>query len=400
MSGRTTGITRILRRQPESVSGTRSVEPAGPRTQLQALHVFRVIAMVLVVAQHSVWAGEWSPGSTTRVVLADLLDNSTVLFVFLSGYLFQHVAGRRSYREFLTRRVTHVLVPYVVVALPAALLASVWPRAAGDFTAPAGEPVLAKVGWYLLHGATQVNIALWFVPMIMLYYLLAPAFWLVARHPRLYWALVLLVPMSLLAHRPSIAPDVDTLALAVYFLPVYVAGMCASHHCERLQPLLRRHWAVLSLAFVAVLVVYVRFAEHHGNYRGAALFSQEHGPVDWLLAQKLLLCVAVLAIAERVAHHCGPLRTIGLASFSVFLVHCYVVNAVKLTAAYFGMDLGSLTGWIGTTLIALVSSLLVVRAAWAVLGRRSIYAIGSSPVRRNGRPTGINSGPVSDEPVR
>jgi probable poly-beta-1,6-N-acetyl-D-glucosamine export protein len=386
MSGRSMEITRILRRQPEPVYDPRTPsagaapDPAGAGTQLQALHVFRVVAMVFVVAQHSVWAGEWPPGSTTREVLADLLDNSTVLFVFLSGYLFHHVAGRRGYREFLTRRVTRVLVPYLVVAFPAAVLAAVSPRAAGDFTGPAGEPFPVKVGWYLLHGATQVNIALWFVPMIMLFYLLAPVFRLVARHPRLYWALVVLVPMSLLAHRPSITPDVDTLALAVYFAPVYLAGMCASHHRERLQPLLRRHWAEPVLAFLVVLIAQVLLAEHHGNYRGAALFTQEHGLIDWLLAQKLLLCVAVLAVAERIAHRGGFLRKIGDASFSVFLVHCYAVNAVKITASFLGMDLGSLAEWIATTLIALVSSLLVVRAAWAVLGRRSVYVIGSAPV--------------------
>jgi peptidoglycan/LPS O-acetylase OafA/YrhL len=312
-------------------------------------------------------------------VLADLLDNSTVLFVFLSGYLFHHVAGRRPYREFLTRRVTRVLVPYLVVGFPAALAAAVSPRAAGAFTGAAGEPVPVRVGWYLLNGATQVNIALWFIPMIMIYYLLAPAFQLAARRPQLYWALLVLVPISLLAHRPALPPVVDTLAMAVYFAPVYLAGMCASHHRERLQPLLRRHWAVPTLAFVAVLIVQVTVAEHHGNYRGVALFSQEHGLVDWLLAQKLLLCVALLALAERLAHRCGFMRTIGYASFSVFLMHCYAVNAVKLAAGYLGMGLGSPGVWMATTMIALVSSLLVVRMTWAVLGRRSVYVIGSSP---------------------
>jgi peptidoglycan/LPS O-acetylase OafA/YrhL len=366
-----------------SQDGTASTAegPGAGGDQLFALHAFRVVAMLFVVAQHAMWAGVWPAGSTARVVLADLLDNSSVLFVFLTGYLFHHVAARRSYREFLARRLTRVLVPYLVIALPAAVLAAVSPRAAGAFAGPVDQPILVRTAWYLVNGATQVNIALWFVPMVVLFYLLAPVFQFVARRPHRYWVLLVLVPLSLLAHRPTLQPAVDPLAMTVYFASAYIAGMCASHHRERLQPLLRRHWLPLSLAFLAVLVAQVLLAGHHGNYSGAALFSQEHGLIDWMLAQKLLLCVVLLGAAERFTPTWRVLRVVGLASFSVFLLHCYVVNAVKLSAESVGMGLGSLAGCAATTLVAVGASLLVVRAAWAVLGRRSVYVVGSAPVR-------------------
>jgi hypothetical protein len=59
-------------------------------------------------------------------------------------------------------------------------------------------------------------------------------------------------------------------------------------------------------------------------------------------------------------------------------MHCYAVNAMKLAGEQVGIGLGSLTEWGATTAIAIVSSLLVVRVAWRALGRRAVYAIGSS----------------------
>jgi surface polysaccharide O-acyltransferase-like enzyme len=350
-----------------------------PSTFLPGLHAFRAIATVMVVGQHAAWALPWPPDSTARRVLADVLDNSTVLFVFLAGFLFAHLSGRYSYTGFLRRRFTMVVLPYLCVLAPAAVLAVLSPRVGGPFTDVAGEPEVLRLGWFVLHGATMVNIALWFVPMITLYYLLAPVFGAFLRWPGLYWLLALLVPLSLLAHRQAIVPHADILAMALYYLSAYVLGMCASHHRARLE-LCARYWWVLAGGYVLALVAEIAWDPHHGNYDGAALFTTEHGAVDWIFAQKLLLCLALLATTQRFSDRLRGLRGLGFAGFSVFLVHCYLVNALKLGMA--GLHLGgSVPAWLGTTAAALAGSLLLVRAARAVLGPWSPYVIGSASPR-------------------
>jgi hypothetical protein len=116
-------------------------------TFLPGLHAFRAIATVMVVGQHAAWALPWPPDSTARRVLADVLDNSAVLFVFLAGFLFAHLFGRYSYTGFLRRRFTMVVLPYLCVLAPAAVLAVLSPAsAARSPTSPGSRRCCAWAG--------------------------------------------------------------------------------------------------------------------------------------------------------------------------------------------------------------------------------------------------------------
>jgi surface polysaccharide O-acyltransferase-like enzyme len=307
-----------------------------------------------------------------------------VLFVFLSGFLFQHLAGRHSYPTFLRKRFTTVVLPYLVVCLPAAIASALVPRFGTPYTDITDRSAVYRIVWFLLKGSTALNIALWFVPMIALYYLLAPAFLQIVRRPRLYGLLILLVPLSLLAHRPQLVPHVDTLQASVYFLSAYIAGMWASQYRHRIQPVLSRWWPVLSIGFVLALLAQIVFNTHHGNYDGAHLFSQEHGPVDWVFAERLLECFALLALTCRFSARLEGLRFLGFASFSIYLVHCYYVNGVKLAFLALDLDTGNFASWLFTTVVALALSVLTVIAVRRILGRRSLYVIGSASTPRTG----------------
>lgn len=345
---------------------------------LPGLHAFRAIATILVVGQHTAWILSWPPNSTTRAVLADLLDNSTVLFVFLSGFLFAHLAGRHSYLGFLRRRATTVVAPYLIVGLPAAVLAVFLPRVAGPFTEPAGQPAVLRFLWFMLHGTTVVNQALWFIPMIALFYLLSPLFTAFLRYPVLFWLLPPLIVFSVLAHRVTLAPDSDTLSLAAYYVPAYVAGMWASHFRTTLESW-ARHWWVASAAWLAMLLAQVLFASRHGNYEGLHLFSQENGLLDLSFLQKLLLCLALYLTTHRFAARLGGLRRLGFASFSVYLIHCYLVTAFKVGLMTLNLPTGGLLAWVLTTAAAAGVSLLIVFGIHRLFGRYSIYVIGSAP---------------------
>lgn len=342
--------------------------------------------MWLVVGQHAAWILPWPADSEVRRILADVLDNSTVLFVFLSGYLFAHLRGRYTYVGFLRRRLTTVVIPYVFVVTPAAVLAAISPRAGAPFTDITGWPAALRFGWFVVHGATLVNIALWFVPMITIYYLISPLFSLFVRIPQLYWLLVLLVPFSMLAHRSAIIPHADILELAAYYASVYILGMAASQFRSRLEPCARYWWA-FGLAFLAALLAEIFFSPHHGNYEGARLFSTEHGLLDWVFGQKLLLCVALLAVTHRFADRLANLRLLrylGFASFSVYLVHCYLIDAIKLLIEPFHLN-GTILAWAATTVLALVGALCIVAIARRVLGPYSLYVIGSVDERVTSR---------------
>lgn len=344
---------------------------------LRYVHGFRAVAIVVIVAGHAVFTLTWPATSPTRDILLDLLDGGTVLFVFVAGFLFHHLAGRFVYRDYLTKKLQYVILPYVLVSIPAIVVTLRFTDLPGRFPELAGTPEAYQALWLLLKGGATFNYPLWFVPMIALFYLAAPLFMLFVRHPRLYLVLLVLVPYSLLAHRTD---ELDTPVIALYFLPAYLAGMWASEHRVRLEAVLDRFWIALTAAWFASVAAMFLLLDHHGNYYGLAPFSQEHGLIDWMFAQKLLLCFTLLAVMRRIDRRVGDrLRALGDASFTIFFVHGYALVAVQV-------GWGVLMGYPpqGSAPAALVLTAAVVAGAMAgttltqrLLGKRSRYLIGS-----------------------
>lgn len=344
---------------------------------LRYVHSFRAVAIVVIVAGHAVFVLAWPEPSRTRDLLLDLLDSGTVLFVFVAGFLFHHLAGRFDHRDYLTKKLTNVLVPYLVVSVPAVVYTVLFTELAADRPVLAGTSVVYQAFWLLFKGGATFLFSLWFIPMITLFYLAAPLFMLMRRHPRLYLVLLVLVPYSLLAHRTD---ELDTVGIALYFLSSYVLGMWASHYRTRMEDLLDRYWAVLAGAFLAAVLVMFLVLDHHGNYYGAAPFSQEHGLIDWMYLQKLLACFALLGVLRRFDGVLGErLRYLGDISFTVFFVHGYLLMAVLVVSGR--LVGGPPPGNVATFLLLTTGVVLATMGGTAlvrrVFGRRSRYLIGS-----------------------
>lgn len=344
---------------------------------LRYVHNFRAVAIVVIVAGHAIVTLGWPVVSPTRDFLLDLLDNGTVLFVFVAGFLFHHLSARYRYRDYLTKKLTNVIVPYLLIMLPAVAYTVLFTDVGATTPQLAGLHPLAQAGWMFLHGSGTFNYPLWFIPMISLFYLAAPVFIRFVSHPRLYLVLVVLVPLSMLAHR---TPESDTLTIALYFLPAYVAGMWASQYRARIEPLLDRYLLPLAAAYLAAVLVAFLFDDWHGNYYGATPFSQEHGPVDWLFAQKLLLCFALLAVLRRLDTALGErLRFLGDVSFTIFFAHGYALFAVQVVYARFpGGDVpGNLVVWLLLSASTIAATMVGAAVVRRLAGRRSRYLIGS-----------------------
>ncbi len=132
------------------------------------------MAIIFVVAGHCTPLFNWD-GLHSGWVLYSLMPNSTVFFVFIAGFLFQHVSGKFEYRDYIKKKSLNVLLPYLVLSLAVIMVRSLLTHD-GIF-----DPVNVShwstfartVSWALLTGHTMLQ--LWFIPMIALFYLLAPA---------------------------------------------------------------------------------------------------------------------------------------------------------------------------------------------------------------------------------
>lgn len=363
--------------QPTSyqVVGSATAEP--PAAFLTNVHWFRGVAIVAVVATHVLFEFDWRPEVLWEFKLSlSLMQNGTVLFVFVAGLLFQHLAHRFSYRTYLWSKCKFVLLPYLLVSLPYVWLQYV--RQFGIF-GPGIErrfesPLLHAAGMYL--SGAQMPIPLWFVPMIALFYLAAPLFLWVDANPRRYWAIVPLLILASFVHRPQ--NHVMLRQSFVYFLPVYLCGMWTSRYMTQVMPWVRRLLVPGLMVMVGLTAFEVITRQRPGAIESAAAFSTERGVFDVNIYTKLGLSFALLywlqSCPKWLAKLLDPLAS---ASFGIFFVHFYIV--------YFARDVRrwAAAAWPGTflsvacyTAIVVVLSVVLVWGLRKALGPRSRFVIG------------------------
>jgi hypothetical protein len=350
---------------------------------LSYAHSFRGIAILMIVGGHAIWVFDWPEDSLVRNGLADLLENGTVLFVFVAGFFFHYLSARFEYWDYLGKKLKNVILPYCLMAAPSVLISSLVPSFYHEYPALEGRGFVFRAGWFLINAGAGLNRALWFIPMITLFYLAAPLLMFFVRYPRLFLLVPPLVIVSAFAHRDAY-PNLDILGLAFYYLSAYLAGMWASHQRARLEKLLPRIWPWLAAAVAVATILMVTLADHHGNYEGARLFSQEHGVIDWVFLQKMLVCLTLLGVTMQFQRQiAGPLKFFGDTSFAIFFIHYYfiviVAHIITAVSASTGLPLtqGGFLPWMIAFTVVVAASVGCIAAARKLLGRRSRMIIGS-----------------------
>ncbi len=339
------------------------------------IHSFRAIAIIFVVAGHCVWFLPLATGSSALRILTVLFSDGAVLFVFVSGFLFQYLHRNFRYDTYLKKKLSHVILPYLLVSAPAVFFAVYRHDPAMQYPQLAGHSLFYDIAWFYIKGGAHMDFPLWFVPMIALYFLAAPAFSYVIKHPFLYWAILPLFVVSALLHRPQF-PNLDTLHVALYLLPAYLLGMwsCRSEHTT-LEFLQNRPATVYALLLLCWLMPFA-LDPHVGNHEESGYFTFETGWIDWLFVQKALLAV-LLTVALKQWPEVWHRRLSPLAdtSFAVFFLHGYWLRLANHVLTRYPLQGGLLASLAFAALIYGLShgSALVVKAA---APRWSRYLIG------------------------
>jgi probable poly-beta-1,6-N-acetyl-D-glucosamine export protein len=344
---------------------------------LTNVHLFRGVAILAVVATHVLFELHWPEERQTEFkVCLSLVQNGTVWFVFVAGLLFRHLAYKFEYRTYLLSKLKYVILPYVIVSLPFVVLQ--YKREFGLFRPgvvyAVEHPVLRVVVAYF--SGEQMPIPLWFVPMISVAYLLAPAFLWLDRQRWGYWTIPPLLVLASLIHRPH---EQTMLRQTVpYFLPVYLVGMWTARNTATVMTWTRRfRWIAVALS-IAIVVYEVMTRKRPGAIESLSAFSTEAGIFDFNIYMKLLLSLVVLEALQRcpawLEKLLGPLATL---SFGIFFVHFYLI--------YVARDLRQAlaTSWPGSTWMLALLTLLTTCLSVAfvsllrrMFGPKSRYLVG------------------------
>ena len=341
---------------------------------LSYIHSFRAVAILFIVAGHCVYLFEWE-GHWIESVLRSVFQNGTVLFVFVAGFLFQHLSGRFEYRRYLKSKLKNVIAPYIVVSIPMLAVQYLTSRSSFDPSRGFEFPTLAhNIAWNYLTG--YHILPFWFIPMIVVFYLIAPVLLWMDRARWPYYVMPALFAVAVLAHRPE--NITQTYHSCITFLPVYIYGMWSSRYRESLMPWVQRLLLPLTALAAALVSVEVFLLDRGGAIVSRLPFSTENGVFDTNALQKILLCWVLMAWLDRYDDQVrGALATLADLSFGIFFLHMYFIQAWAHLLPGENFPHGNLLKYFGLVSVVVGLSVLVILVVKRIFGKRSRMIVGS-----------------------
>lgn len=228
--------------KPPSLAVKSEVTNTGPG-RLPALDYCRAMAMFLIVLFHVLYL-VFRQLPHLYGGLGALADSGTALFVTLAGCLCQHQSKHFHYWRFLYKKLLTVLLPYAIATVLLVMLREL--RAGNSDAATIGKDIMLSV----IFGRGAVH--LWFIPMILVFFLFTPLTLCLTIAPWRFAVIVPLLALSLYAGRGSYHGLAHNM---LFFLPMYLLGMCYALDYDRWSAWLLRFLPALALACLLLFIL-------------------------------------------------------------------------------------------------------------------------------------------------
>lgn len=343
---------------------------------LNYIHLFRGFAILIIVGIHCRISFRWPEESAAKDLLITFLDNGTVLFVFIAGFLFQYLKHKFHYGTYLIKKIKYVIIPYILASIPA-IFYKLYMNAVPEWMplSIAEQPDIVQMLYML---ATGKHLGpFWFIPMITIFYLISPLLnWL--DKPIFYKTIfpVLFVAGLFTFRFGYFSNTIDSF---IHYLPVYIFGMWASRYRQKLISLQMLPIAILVTVYIIIALLEASgtvYAPKLSSFKDAA--SDEYFVFNFAKLKVSLLCIILLREFYVLNRRVTVLELLGDYSFGIYFLHLYVITAIEMIMEKVAPEfrLNILTFFIYTALVSAVTVLLVFIIK-KITGRKSRYFIGS-----------------------
>ena len=280
---------------------------------LKYIHAYRAMAAMFVVAIHCplLLANSESYGLESI-----FFKRSTHMFVFISGFIFQHLAARFNWKKFYLKKIQHVLLPYLLLSVPIIIYQILVTK---RMMINDGVSLADQVFYSLRTGSHLAP--MWFIPMITLFYLVSPLLVKLDQGQWGYKLLPVFIGLSLIYTRGSVSNQ-ETLLLFVHFFSVYLFGMFCSRYKERLFKLTDQYFYAMLLFVVAIIT----FENLHPT-----VFTEQ-----LQFIQKTCLSVVMLHLFHKYEDRIPKqINSIADMSFGIYFLHSFVLVFVGHVIKHF-----------------------------------------------------------------
>ncbi len=255
-----------------------------PKTKiLNYINVFRGLAILLIIMGHTMQFGDSS--TLINNINCEIICGGTALFIFISGFLFQHLSSKFEYKNYLSKKWTNVIMPYLITSVPGLFFCLYCPVAYKNSFM--GLDPLIQIPMHLTIGRVH-NIPTWFIPMIIIFFIFSWVFLKLEKKNFLYkllpvlFILTIVIPRGVAEYESTIGLDYLTkyyvyikyiLSNFVHFLSLYVFGMYCSSKKEIIDEFYKKRWALwVLMVLFACLDIYLQMNYQYSNYTISKIF--------------------------------------------------------------------------------------------------------------------------------
>lgn len=329
---------------------------------LNYINNFRGIAILFIIAGHCLQPFYNDMSSVLKIILQVLLQDGTVLFVFIAGYLFQHLSNKYVFSQYIKTKIKNVLLPYIIVSIPALIYVIFVDPINSDIY---NQNKIIQSIYFLLTGLHLLP--LWFIPMILLFYLASPLLLKFDKWKYFYYLLPLLIIISSIIPRDN----TNTLQSFVHFFSVYVLGMFFSKQKDLILKFIRKNLVLLIVLFFSFVIfdIYNRIQGYTENN-----FLQ--------LWSKLLLSGLLIYGLYRYDNLIKQkFNYLAQVSFGLFFIHYYVIMVLgKVFDKFFDLSefniIPLLISLIIFSILVTTISCLLIELAKKIFQKKSRLLIG------------------------
>ena len=345
---------------------------------LNYIHNFRGFAIILIVGVHCRTSLLWPKDSTVLDLLTYGLDSSTILFVFISGFLFQYLnAANFQYSSYLSKKIKYVVFPYILVSIPAIIDKLLFETNAywmNSFYKSLYPPFQAA---YMLITGKHSG-PFYFIPLISIIFLISPILYRIQKTNYFSIITAFVVGIGLFTYAYGYYSSI--LESFLYFLPVYLFGMWVSKNREwilSMNPLILLSLLLCYLTIFYFEMIKIISAQHlHFFEKIPHYFTSQF---NWSKLKEMILAIILLTLFYRLRNKNFKFLTmLGAFSFGIYFVHIYFINITEHLLNYFGISrMQNGLGYLVFTATIISVSVLIVFITKKVFKEKSRVLIGS-----------------------
>lgn len=346
---------------------------------LDNINHFRGIAIIFIVFSHCMSFGILHFKDNTSLLaelIKYLVPGGTYFFVFISGYLLYYVHGEEFHlKSFLTNKIKYIVLPFLLFAsldilyfltqiLFSYLISS---NNYLRYLVRINEIDLVKI--YLL-GDSSMTIGLWYVPFIMVVFVLSKVFIKIVKLKLNVqsWIITFFYVCSLIIHRADCDCVLGILQNVIHFTPVFLLGIFLASNREVFHGKFLRNAIFFLVLTCFVLLLQVKIGD-----------MENFNKFDLMIFQKTTLSIFFVLFLHNFGDRKIKILTVFASnSFGIFFIHGFFIWLINALVLKFNITLrsSSIVIYIFNANLVLLLSLYTAILIRRFIGVRSKYLIG------------------------